>query len=459
MSLYNYLQPRSWMHAGQSQRVLIGRMPIANESSTRQQPPGVNSDLTVGSYGVMDALLIGWLAGAGTLAGLTILRALRVRRVVRHSITVSDPIVLDALRAANQLALCRRNVGVCTSPEVSSPVLTGILRPTILLHPVLIQNPCARSLQFIFLHELVHLRRADLLVSWIAAVLQILHWFNPVIWYAFRKMRGDCEVACDAAVVRRAGQANAADYGRVLLRIAEQAQQRWSGAGVLAVVGAKSQITRRIECIVACNYPGRSSWILALTISCVLIGLNFTAAQPQASSTMAMTSDPAAIPSTRLPANATSTTSESLSLGSIENKPFRLAVADKGGELNYKFGPNHELESIEAHKDVVFSTDATTITCADLSYDPKKQLLVASGPSMEVRRGELTLTGDTYRLDVRDGKGELKGNARVVTKDASGRTKTTSGETIIIYDGKSGSQTMMVKGSTATRASVKSSSP
>jgi len=28
--------------------------------------------------------------------------------------------------------------------------------------------------------------------------VQIAHWFNPVIWFAFCRMRADRELACDA---------------------------------------------------------------------------------------------------------------------------------------------------------------------------------------------------------------------------------------------------------------------
>ncbi|MBS5910090.1 MAG: hypothetical protein KID09_05430 [Paenibacillus macerans] len=42
-------------------------------------------------------------------------------------------------------------------------------------------------MKYIFLHELVHHKRKDIAVNWAMTVLLIMHWFNPVLWYAYRR--------------------------------------------------------------------------------------------------------------------------------------------------------------------------------------------------------------------------------------------------------------------------------
>src|SRR5258705_7189729 len=71
----------------------------------------------------------------------------------------------------------------------------------------------ARELHHIFLHELAHIKRFDLEVNWLAAILQLVHWFNPVLWFAFARMRADREVATDALALSRAEQTENAPYG------------------------------------------------------------------------------------------------------------------------------------------------------------------------------------------------------------------------------------------------------
>jgi len=53
------------------------------------------------------------------------------------------------------------------------------------------------------LHELAHLKRWDLPLGCLVSLLQVLHWFNPILWYGFRRMRADREQACDAMALNR----------------------------------------------------------------------------------------------------------------------------------------------------------------------------------------------------------------------------------------------------------------
>ena len=70
-------------------------------------------------------------------------------------------------------------------------------RPKLLIPFEVIENLSHEELRYVFLHELAHFN-VKYLINWITVLIQALHWFNPVVWYAFYKMHEDCEVACDA---------------------------------------------------------------------------------------------------------------------------------------------------------------------------------------------------------------------------------------------------------------------
>jgi len=59
-------------------------------------------------------------------------------------------------------------------------------------------------LRYVFLHELGHLKRGDILVNWLMALPLVLHWFNPLVWYAIQRIRVDGESACDALALSHA---------------------------------------------------------------------------------------------------------------------------------------------------------------------------------------------------------------------------------------------------------------
>ena len=43
-------------------------------------------------------------------------------------------------------------------------------------------------------------------VAAIIIIVQIIHWFNPVIWYTFNRVRLDRELACDEMSLSAIGE-------------------------------------------------------------------------------------------------------------------------------------------------------------------------------------------------------------------------------------------------------------
>ncbi|CAM3821190.1 M56 family metallopeptidase [Roseateles saccharophilus] len=101
-------------------------------------------------------------------------------------------------------------------PAGSSPALVGLLRPHVALPADFEQRFSPAERELILAHEQVHRARLDNLWNLLACALTALHWWNPLAWWAARRMRADQELACDAAVLAARPQART-DYTRALL--------------------------------------------------------------------------------------------------------------------------------------------------------------------------------------------------------------------------------------------------
>src|ERR1019366_6146319 len=77
----------------------------------------------------------------------------------------------------------------------------------------------AEERRLMLLHEGVHLRRADNAWNLLATALLVLHWFNPVAWWAWRCLRADQETSCDAAVLRAEAPGALSVYAGALLKV------------------------------------------------------------------------------------------------------------------------------------------------------------------------------------------------------------------------------------------------
>ena len=87
-------------------------------------------------------------------------------------------------------------------PAGSGPVVLGVVRPRVVL-PVDFEQRFDETERCLMLaHEAVHQHRHDNAWNLLGCALLIVHWFNPLAWLAWRWMRFDQELSCDAAVLR-----------------------------------------------------------------------------------------------------------------------------------------------------------------------------------------------------------------------------------------------------------------
>ena len=99
-------------------------------------------------------------------------------------------------------------------------------------------------LNAVLLHEMIHLSRLDTTWFWIASLARAVNWFNPMAWYAVRRLRVECERACDDHVLRMG--VDASDYAGILLELATNVRAA-SGTGSLALaMASKPNVENRI---------------------------------------------------------------------------------------------------------------------------------------------------------------------------------------------------------------------
>lgn len=188
-----------------------------------------------------------WLAGvlATITAGVTGYR--RKLAAIRASAVAPTPGLQSEIEAARAAAGLSKTPLVWLSREVESPAVSGLWRPVLLLPAEFPAAFTAAEARLILLHEFSHLKRHDLAQNWLLFALQALHWFNPVIWFAFARLRHDRETACDARVLALDPEDRRTDYGHALLKMQQLPAIRGLRLGFLGIFenvsGLRSRIT------------------------------------------------------------------------------------------------------------------------------------------------------------------------------------------------------------------------
>jgi beta-lactamase regulating signal transducer with metallopeptidase domain len=148
--------------------------------------------------------MFGWLAGVLVLTAWLMLRLRQLRRLHRREPHVTDiPQWFEHLlrEVAGKLNL-RRVPQVVLSPSVASPAVFGAFRPVLLMPAEDTRKLSRKELEYVLLHELAHIKRGDLKVHGFYMLLQIVYWFNPLLWLVRRHLQHLRELCCDATVAK-----------------------------------------------------------------------------------------------------------------------------------------------------------------------------------------------------------------------------------------------------------------
>lgn len=205
-----------------------------------------------------------WLIGAAVSAVRYIVGYYRFVRAIRR--TEREPTDEDL---ALYFAMPGKNKpGLVRSRCVSSPMLMGVFRPTLVL-------PCREytpdMLTNIFRHELTHYRRGDVAYKWFSAFVFSVYWFDPAVPFFRRELDRVCELSCDERVIRAMSDDEKQSYGETLLALASRRTARTS---VLATSFAtqKRDLRERLEQIMTFKTKSRASLALALAAVLLLAG-------------------------------------------------------------------------------------------------------------------------------------------------------------------------------------------
>ena len=137
-----------------------------------------------------------WLAGAVVMLVLGVVFYISLRQRMASAIRVED--------------------NIYETDGIQSPFVLGVHKPKIFI-PL---DLSGQEREYIIQHEQTHIRRRDHIVKFAAYFILCLHWFNPLVWAAFRLMGHDMEMSCDELVLKNLGGEIKRNYSMSLLSIA-----------------------------------------------------------------------------------------------------------------------------------------------------------------------------------------------------------------------------------------------
>lgn len=255
--------------------VLPAAVQLPLQSGTAGTVPLVPPSITAAPASPAPLVLPHWVlalaAGVWGLGALWMLaRKLRARRalgrLVRSARPVTEETVLETLRRCREQLGLRQPVTLRASAAVFSPLVTGLVRPVILLPETALEP---QALKCLLLHELNHVRRRDLWVRLCSMAALVIHWYNPLFHMLDRTVREVGEERCDEDVAQLLDRRERLRYGRILLQMAAGSPGQ-AGPWALCLTSREALERRLNQMLHTAPIKGRRRLLALLAAAAVL---------------------------------------------------------------------------------------------------------------------------------------------------------------------------------------------
>lgn len=156
---------------------------------------------------------------------------------------------------------------------VDGPLVTGSLRPTILVPRYLVETLDTATLRGILLHEIAHVRRRDLWTALMQRVALTVFWWSPFLRLIGKRLELAREMACDSRAAQHCG--GNVDYAGALLASVEKLFELDQRPALLAagMFGQRSHLALRIDGLIEDDdaIPRRRTLPIGLSVAALVL--------------------------------------------------------------------------------------------------------------------------------------------------------------------------------------------
>ncbi|MFU1798167.1 M56 family metallopeptidase [Paenibacillus azoreducens] len=184
-------------------------------------------------------------------------------------------------------------VKVIVSSHATTPMVMGLWKPFVVLPDTPLDE---KELDMIISHELVHLKRGDLVMKLIILVVNAIHWFNPAAYVLNKQLNTLCELSCDEKVVRDMDMESRRLYGETLLKMLEYGVMKRNVVCTSSLCTPKKNMKRRLVNLMSVKKLNKFIIMMSLASTISMVGIGGLVASAAESAV-----PPKAVPSKAVP--------------------------------------------------------------------------------------------------------------------------------------------------------------
>ena len=196
---------------------------------------------------------------------------------------VKDKKILDILENCKKQMEVEKDIKLIKQEYKKVPCIYGLFNTKILVTDDILEKD-EQSLNYIFIHELAHFKRHDLVLNKLLILITTIHWFNPIIWFCFKQVRQDMELKADEMVLNKIKKDEEKEYAKTLVRLLPISQEERQPVKLLCVTDGKKNMERRINMIKLSDKFKEYKTLIGITTLLIVLCVGtfiFTRIKPQ----------------------------------------------------------------------------------------------------------------------------------------------------------------------------------
>lgn len=130
-----------------------------------------------------------WLVGVVSIALFFLIISWKFKAKIPELEQTPDLKIVSLLEECKKKLSINRSIPIYACDDFKTPCIFGVLKPKIYIPKYKYSTNDYKYLSHIFLHELIHYKRKDLIYNFLGTITILIHWFNPIIWFIVKKMK------------------------------------------------------------------------------------------------------------------------------------------------------------------------------------------------------------------------------------------------------------------------------
>ncbi len=198
-------------------------------------------------YYIFLGIILVWLAFVTYYALVYICEQIELNSIIKKK-KIKDERLIRILEKCKKELNIRKDIILVNNKNAKQPSICGIFKIKILLSDEIISLADC-DIYNIFLHELSHYERKDILYNFVITVIKGMYIFNPAILLLLEELKKDIELATDEYALYYKNEEDKKEYIRTLNRLKKFEKNKFFlyEIGIIEKVGNLDRRTKNIE--------------------------------------------------------------------------------------------------------------------------------------------------------------------------------------------------------------------